>query len=170
MAARQARVRVEIDHWPELRERLRSIRGAAVAIGIQGTEARLADPDEPAVSVLDKATRNELGLGVPERPAIRSAFDAHISEWASRLERHLRAWLVGQMPAETALNLVGVRATADTKQVMVQWSTPPNAEATIAEKGFDNPLVRTGQLVNSVRHLTTLPDGRTSGTIAPGGS
>lgn len=37
------------------------------------------------------------------------------------------------------------------RKVMMDWDSPPNSAATVALKGFDNPLVKTGQLIANVK-------------------
>jgi len=38
------------------------------------------------------------------------------------------------------------------QETMLRFDDPPNSDATIALKGFDDPLIETSQLVSSVRH------------------
>lgn len=46
----------------------------------------------------------------------------------------------GLIPAERIL-----------KNVMQTWNSPPNASSTVAQKGFNDPLIETGQLIDAVK-------------------
>lgn len=55
-----------------------------------------------------------------------------------------------QVDVGGALNPAGAVFSNLLQQTMVKLNTPPNSEATIELKGFDDPLIETGQLVSSV--------------------
>ncbi len=54
-----------------------------------------------------------------------------------------------------ALEKVGVVAAGKVKEYMIELKTPPNAPSTIRKKGVDNPLIETGQLMQSVTSEVT---------------
>lgn len=56
---------------------------------------------------------------------------------------------------EQALEIVGLEASDATKQYMRELHTPPNAKSTIAKKGSSNPLIDTGEMLNSVNFAIT---------------
>lgn len=87
---------------------------------------------------------------IPERSFLRSAMTKHIREHR-KLGRDLaRTVTLGTRKPEIALGLLGARAAANVKQMIVILSQPPNTAATIARKGSSNPLVDTGLLGQSI--------------------
>lgn len=58
--------------------------------------------------------------------------------------------LTARASTSQALTAVGRSMQADITDTIRQTHTPPNAPSTVRHKGFDNPLVETGTLQNSV--------------------
>lgn len=58
--------------------------------------------------------------------------------------------LTARASASQALTALGHSMQADITDTIRQTHTPPNAPSTVRHKGFDNPLVETGTLQNSV--------------------
>ncbi|WP_212376950.1 hypothetical protein [Acetobacter persici] len=58
--------------------------------------------------------------------------------------------LTARASTSQALTAVGHSMQADITDTIRQTHTPPNAPSTVRHKGFDNPLVETGTLQNSV--------------------
>jgi len=61
-----------------------------------------------------------------------------------------RQVLDGKITGHAALDAIGGYAATHIQQFMVDLKHPPNAPITIARKGSSNPLIDTGQLMNSV--------------------
>ncbi|WP_061508114.1 hypothetical protein [Acetobacter malorum] len=104
---------------------------------------------------------------IPPRPFLRQTVATHRSAWVRLLAqalktslrtpgraggtRHALQTLVQRLSTSTqALTTVGKAMQTDITQTIHQTNTPPNAPATIRHKGFDNPLVETGTLQNSI--------------------
>ncbi|OUI90788.1 hypothetical protein [Acetobacter persici] len=58
--------------------------------------------------------------------------------------------LTARASTSQALTALGHSMQADITDTIRQTHTPPNAPSTVRHKGFDNPLVETGTLQNSV--------------------
>lgn len=133
-------------------------RGEVVVGILQDKGAKRYDGPGTQPTTLDVAIWNEYGTDdghVPERPAHRLAFERNKAELEKRME--LTAKAVGgkttkSMTAERGLDLLGVFYEAKVKQEIVDLRVPPNAPSTIAAKKSDNPLIDTGQMVNSVTY------------------
>ena len=48
------------------------------------------------------------------------------------------------------LNAIGMYVTREVKRTIARKSSPPNAAITVANKGFNNPLVDTGAMQRSI--------------------
>jgi hypothetical protein len=98
---------------------------------------------------------NEFGApaaGIPERPAFRNMVEDKSPRWGAQLAGVLKA---ANYDAGVALERMGQYIGGQLQQSIVDLKDPPNAESTIARKGFDKPLVETGHELNSVGYETT---------------
>ena len=87
--------------------------------------------------------------------AARPWLDAGVAVGAGDYNNIIRSAIENKTPLDTALNQIGVVAVAKVQQYMVELKTPPNTEATIKAKGSSNPLIDTGQLMQSVTYKVT---------------
>ena len=119
-------------------------QGGFVDIGIQSDEED---------SLLQKATDNEFGKGrTPARPFIRGAIDKNEDEFLRHAEKVSGEIVDGKMSKYDALTEMGMLIEDGTKLYVKNLDTPPNAPLTIKLKGFDNPLIHTGEMLNSIRY------------------
>lgn len=65
---------------------------------------------------------------------------------------YLRKILSGKITLRAAYDQIGKFAVEDLKQLIDDWTNPPNSAKTIAIKGRNDPLVDTGTMLNSVKH------------------
>lgn len=102
----------------------------------------------PAVSVASVAAKNEYGGGhTPPRPFMRDAVRKNWRKWRNFVQDRLPVILDGK---KTLLELGDIMSD-DIRQSIIDFSNPPNAPSTIAIKGFNDPLVDSGQMAESVR-------------------
>ena len=78
---------------------------------------------------------------IPERSFIRSTMDEKEGEIAQLSERLWNQILEGKLTKFQALERMGIFISAAIRRKVATLKDPPNAEATIALKGFDNPLI-----------------------------
>ncbi len=96
---------------------------------------------------------NEFGApsaGIPARPFLSTAADIHKRTWMNLMVKALEKALEGKMTPIQALEVVGLKAAADVKKVLLTHAWVQNKPGTIKRKGSSRPLVDTGQLVNSI--------------------
>jgi hypothetical protein len=86
---------------------------------------------------------------IPPRPAFRNMIAAKNSEWGPVLGNLLKQ---EQYDAPRALDTLGTGIAGQLQQSIRDFSDPPNAPSTIAAKGFDKPLIDTGDMVRAVDH------------------
>ena len=101
------------------------------------------------------AMYNEHGTeNIPARPFMQTSFETSRKGVSNRLHIEGKKVVNGRMDAMTAIGRVGEYLTSETKKTVRNWSTPPNAPSTIRQKkGVNNPLVDTGQMVNTITHV-----------------
>lgn len=129
-------------------------------------------------------TKGKKGKGIPKRPFMRYSA-LIIQEPMARLQRAgLIALIQGKTTIDQLCARMGELAKGEIKKVIVAWDTPGNAPSTILAKarkkgrkkiasakrkdakggegneaaalaGFDNPLIDTSQMLNSVQWVRT---------------
>ena len=85
-------------------------------------------------------------LNIPKRPFMRNAILRGKARWAEAFKHFAR----GDADFDLILNRVGEVVRGDVVKSITSTTTPPNAPATIAQKGSSHPLIDTGFLRQSV--------------------
>ena len=100
-------------------------------------------------SVAQVAMRNEYGVpenNQPPRPFFRDAIEAGKTEWPEKMAQMLKQ---GFDP-DAALELMGEFIKGDVQDAIRYLDDPILSPVTIRKKGFANPLVDSGHMLNSV--------------------
>ena len=101
-------------------------------------------------SVAQVAFWNEFGTSrAPSRPFFRTMIAKESEGWPELLGK--AAVSTGYNTRQT-LGLIGEKINDDLKSSIVGWQDPPNAPSTIAKKGFNKPLVDTGDMLRSTTY------------------
>lgn len=120
-------------------------RGAAVAVGIQGSDAT---KDHGGATMAEIAAVHEFGLGhVPERSFIRAWVDENRAAIETRLRNTAIEVQAGRIDAQGGLNRFGVWAVGQIRSRILAGIEP----ALKYREG--TPLVDTGQLISSITAL-----------------
>jgi hypothetical protein len=83
---------------------------------------------------------------IPPRPFFRAVIAEGKSTWPAILASGVEHY---RGDVKSALALLGDQIVGELSQSVRDWSSPPNAPATIAKKGFNKPLIDTGRMANS---------------------
>lgn len=107
------------------------------------------DPKTPTMAEI--ALFNDFGMGVPKRPALQRATKLFSSRFKELMEKELiNAFRVGTF--RHFGHIVGGNLASEMKRQIKDWTTPPNAQETIDRKGFNNPLVHTGDYYKRIAY------------------
>lgn len=145
--------------WRAYTERLAQLEGVSLAVGIQGTPETTEGgtqlgsgrpPAEPA-ELVQIALANEFGEGVPERPWLRTTFADHQRSWVKGMKEAVPKVDSPDGHELATWRLVAQVMRGDAQASIRDGGWEPNAEATVAAKGSDQPLIDTGQMLQSVR-------------------
>ncbi len=118
-------------------------RAKAVSIGFID---KATYPDGTLVAAV--AAYNEFGTErIPPRPFFRNMIKENKSRWPVNLRTFLKN---KNYDARAALGLLGQEVQEELQTSILSNVPPPNAPATVAEKGFNRTLVDTGVMLNSV--------------------
>jgi hypothetical protein len=136
----------DISNVDELLDRIDRIDNAKLSVGILG------DADS---EILLRANVNEFGSptrNIPERSFIRGAIDKYGKDIGDFSENLIIRYIDGKITFDACMNTIGEYVVGKIQRYMVDLRTPPNAESTIEQKGSSNPLIDTGQLLDSVSY------------------
>lgn len=100
------------------------------------------------ISVASVAAHNEYGGGfTPPRPFMRDTINKNWRKW----RRFVQDRLPVTLDAKKTMIELGDMVSDDVRTMILTYTTPPNAPSTVRIKGFNKPLVDSGQMSESVR-------------------
>jgi hypothetical protein len=100
--------------------------------------------EDEGLPIAQVAFWNEFGtIRAPARPAFRTTIADRSGAWGKGLGASIVAH---DYDGEAALKDLGQAMRDDLESSIATWSTPPNAPSTIAKKGFNDPLIDSGQM------------------------
>lgn len=106
---------------------------------------------ENGTRVAEYALNNEFGTHkIPARPFIGTATDEQGAGWVDTLKKQVPFVLTQKIKLSTVIDNVGKKMQFAIKDQIKFIMIPRNAPSTIKKKGFDNPLVDTGLMMETV--------------------
>lgn len=130
-------------------EHTRTINRNIKANGELGRGGKFLKASATAANFQTTAVVPEHDVTVPARPFFRTLVATKKSEWR---ERMAIAAVATKYNLHKALDSVGESIADDLKDAIRDFSSPGNAASTIARKGFDNPLIEDGTMMNTANH------------------
>lgn len=103
------------------------------------------------IPVAEVALANEFGNpahSVPPRPFMWRTIDGNAKKWAKLVQNELPQ--MKKMDLKAMAKRVASVAVRDMQRTIDELQFPPNAPSTIRAKGFNNPLIDSGQMRDSV--------------------
>jgi len=121
-----------------------------------GVQAGEQSNKNPALSLAQIGFINEFGdenggRPIPPRPFIGGTFDAKRKTLDAMMRTAVVGITGGRIGVQQALGVIGAWLQGQTQVYMNRLKEPKNAPFTVAQKGFDNPLINTRQLRDSIR-------------------
>lgn len=151
--------------FPEMERAAAELNGRRVNVGVYGEQAWLAGIHEYGckIKVTDKmrAYLHSQGLHlkdsteyitIPERAFLRNGYDLNRGKVAGDAENAMPAVLDGSMDTDSFLKMVGLILSSSIKDYATSLDSPPNHPFTSNQKGSSNPLVDTGDMINSITY------------------
>ncbi len=136
--------------WDKLKRDMSPRNGLELRVGFfEGNYG----PENENLNVAQVAQFNEEGTSNnPTRPFIRVGFMAPIKGGAynKNFKESIQRILSGQSSFKDEYKKLGAIAVRDLKKSIADWDTPPNSPRTIENKGFNNPLIDSGLMYDSV--------------------
>lgn len=148
-ALEKQKATLEVGFWGDMYEAIEE--GFYAPYGPQSKitdRARRYSPRK-AISVARVALANEFGgKNRPPRPFMRTTVKTKRKKWRDFVQDLLPQYIDN---VNGMMEKLGEIAVEDLTEMIRIWSKPPNAPSTIRRKGFNDPLVDSGQMMNSVR-------------------
>lgn len=136
----------DINNFPKFKRQLKQLESKEIIAGIP-----LDDEDLQKIALF-----NELGVEekhIPARPFLRYSFDLNKDHWAQMMMDGVWDVLRQDSVSPTRIqNRIGKAMQASIKKSIVDWKVPPNSDVTVKIKGFNDPLVDTGHMRDSVMY------------------
>lgn len=89
---------------------------------------------------------------IPERSFLRSGFDSCHMEVVDGIGNALGSYLVSRQHVETILKMCGKQLASQIKKYARELKDPPKSKITISASGKSNPLIQTGEMINSITY------------------
>lgn len=138
--------------WRRIKKELKLIDKSYTQIGVQKDAG-----EEDGQSIAAIAAYNEYGTdNIPSRSFMRSTFDEQQVKLKAVIKKQHSLILKGERTVKRSLGLIGEYMEGAIKKKITDLKTPPNKPATIRAKGSSNPLIDTGRMRASIRHVEVL--------------
>lgn len=92
-------------------------------------------------------------IRIPERSFLRSGADEGFIDVYAQCKRIIAKAIIGDIPVNKFYEQLGDVLADAIKVYAYDLQSPENAPLTIHNKGFDDPLVETGTMINSIEVL-----------------
>lgn len=147
------KLKVDKSDWQKLKKELLKGSRLEVKVGIVEPVTYGADNDNlPVATVWSWQEEGVPAQNIPPRPAIRVGFMDPIKKgsYDKLFTESMQRIAEGKSTFKQEYTRIGAQAKADLKKAIADWDTPRNAPYTIELKGFDNPLIDSGLLYESI--------------------
>lgn len=147
------KLKVDKSGWNKLKKEL--LKGSNLEVQVGIVEPTYYGSDNDNLSVAQVWQWQEEGLpaqNIPTRPAIRVGFMTPIKKgsYDKLFVESMQRIASGSSTFKQEYTKIGVQAKVDLKKAVADWDSPRNAPLTIELKGFDNPLIDSGLLYDSI--------------------
>ena len=136
--------------WNDVLRSMDRLTRLGLRVGI--FEDAVHDPRGTPITLI--AAVNEFGSDaakIPARPVFAKTYEENQDAYAERAKALVAAAVKrGRSSIRSELKSLGDEIAGDIQAAMHELMTPGNEDATIANKGFDNPWIHTEQTVNAV--------------------
>lgn len=124
---------------------------SALDLKIGVTEAK--NRSRGGSTLAQQAAWNEFGTDdgyIPERAAHRQCFDENQAELWSRISAGAEKIIDGKATAKQVIDQTSDWYLTKLQEKVLYFSFPANAKTTIEKKGFDDPLIETGETYDAL--------------------
>lgn len=146
------KITVDTSGWDKIKKNLLQANRESLNVGFF-PESRYG-PENENLPVATVAMWQEEGDPVkyPPRPFIRMGFLPRLktSEYVPVFQQTIKSVLDGQATFKQAYAKLGPVMVKGLQNEIIARDTPPNSPQTVEAKGFNDPLINTGKMLESV--------------------
>jgi hypothetical protein len=124
-------------------------RGAKLRVGFFEGATYDDGTSVPLVAAVCEFGQTSIHPNQPPRPFMRRMIAEKSDEWPNAIGDLLVA---NDWDGYKALNLTGEAIAGQLRQSILDFTSPPLSPITIARKGFDKPLIDSGEMLKAVGH------------------
>lgn len=148
-ALKKQKATLEVGFWGDMYEEIDKGFYSSYGLGGKTTGKSRRYSPRKAISVAEVAMANEFGgKNRPPRPFMRYTIKSRKRKWRKIVQDLLPQYMDN---VKGLFEKLGDYCKEDLENTIRDWSVPPNAPSTIKKKGFNDPLVDSGQMMSSVR-------------------
>ena len=140
-----------------LEKNVKLLTDGYVSVGIhRGVLTKRARGKVGGQSMAEIARDNELGNSkrkIPSRPFMMLTMRYHREQMLELMQTLGYLIIERRTTPLRALNIIGLIYASLLQQTIRNRVPPPNAPYTVARKGSSTPLIDTGQMIQSIRHV-----------------
>jgi hypothetical protein len=144
--------------WGRFKKAVQSFKNMTVDIGLPA-QGKFKHNGESKVSSYNELVKtafyNEFGsvkVNLPERALFRTSFNSMSLKIQRMMNAGARDIVKGIITVEQVLNNIGEEVVQKIRDNIVKGMPPKNAPSTIAKKGFNHPMLWTGQLYDNIQY------------------
>lgn len=89
-------------------------------------------------------------IHIPERSFLRNGSDHAIDDVIAKAKEFVPQAILGNVDVEMLFEMLGLELKGKIQEYAIELQDPPNAGMTVAIKGSSNPLVNTGNMIQSM--------------------
>ena len=130
----------------------KSLKKVTIKVGLPKTTGATVHQDgEETVATI--GMYNEFGTSsIPERPFIRSTMQKEAKNIKKLFAKETKKILRGEQTPKNMMGIVGEYTSGQIKRTIVELKDPPNSDFTVAKKRSSNPLIDSGQMIQSITY------------------
>ena len=146
-------LKVDKKVWEAMKKKFRQADSIQLSVGF--FEEDRYGPENENLPVAYIARIQDAGLGPPARPFMSGAQGltgvVRSAPYKKDYQEAARRIILNLSSVQQEYAKLGTFLVQDTKEIIEQWSSPPNAALTVELKGFNDPLIETETMKNSVK-------------------
>lgn len=146
-------VKADYSVWNKIKKDLR--KGKDLELNIGWFPDQKYGPENDNLFVAQVAQWQEEGVpqnNIPPRPFMRVGFGGALRKgmYDKYFKESIERILEGKSSFLKEYTKLGPMFVNDMQEIIEDWSTPPNSPFTVEQKGFNNPLIDSSTMLESV--------------------
>lgn len=146
------KITVDTSGWDKIKKNLLQANKEHLSVGFFDDAQYGPENDNLPVAMVAMFMEEGDPVKYPPRPFIRMGFIPRLNskEYQSVFKQAIDSVVSGKSTFKSTYNQIGPILKVGLQNEIISWNTPPNSPQTVADKGFNDPLIDTGKMLESV--------------------